>query len=160
MSFYRLSWRVGFLGFRGLLDVRDAVRYIDWWAALPPLTHGGRRLEFELKPLSKEALAKALDRAEHYRLLNEPEQAESVCRDILRIDPDNQQALTELLLSLTDQFGYGVGRLARAEEIIGKLQDEYKRSYYTGIICERQASLDFHGSTNDAFPLRAPRQNP
>ncbi len=123
----------------------------------PSLTHGGRRLEFELKQLSKEALSRALDRAEHYRLLNEPEQAESVCRDILRIDPGNQQALVELLLSLTDQFGHGVGRLARAEEIIGQLQDEYKRSYYTGIICERQARAKLTqsapGSQHNAYDL-------
>ena len=45
---------------------------------------------FELKPLSREAFPAALEKAERYRLLNEPLEAESICRDILAVDPDNQ----------------------------------------------------------------------
>jgi len=65
----------------------------------------------ELKPLSAEAIPSALEKAERYRLLNEPAEAESICLDVLAADPENQQALTTLLLALTDRFskGYGVG---------------------------------------------------
>jgi hypothetical protein len=51
-------------------------------------------------------------------LLNEPAEAESICHDVLRIDPENQQALIVLLLTLTDQFGkaYTVGTL-QVEEV-------------------------------------------
>ena len=67
---------------------------------------------FELKPLSREAIPAALEKATRYRLLNEPAEAESICLDVLRADPDNQQALVILLLALTDRFskGYGVDR--------------------------------------------------
>ena len=46
----------------------------------------------------------ALAKAERYRLLNEPGEAESICLDVLAVDPDNQEALVTLLLALTDQF--------------------------------------------------------
>ena len=42
---------------------------------------------FDLKPLSKDAIPAALAKAERYRLLNEPGEAESICLDVLRIDP-------------------------------------------------------------------------
>jgi hypothetical protein len=42
---------------------------------------------FELKELSKEAIPAALEKAMRYRLLNEPGEAESVCHDVLCIDP-------------------------------------------------------------------------
>lgn len=95
---------------------------------------------FELKRLSKDAIPAALDKALRYRLLNEPAEAESICRDVLSIDPDNQQALVTLLLALTDRFdeGYAVGAI-QAQEVLSRLRDEYERAYYAGIICERQA---------------------
>lgn len=93
---------------------------------------------FELKQLSKEAVPKALEKAERYRLLNEPAEAESICSDILRADPGNQQALVMLLLTLTDQFEEELGgTVARAKELLPRLADEYARTYYRGIICER-----------------------
>lgn len=95
---------------------------------------------FELKPLSREAIPGALAKAERYRLLNEPWQAESICLDVLRIDPDNQQALVMLLLALTDQFDEGLaGVVAQARELLPRLRGDYERAYYAGIICERQA---------------------
>ncbi len=95
---------------------------------------------FELKSLSKEAVPAALEKAERYRLLNEPGEAESICLDVLRIDPENQQALVALLLALTDQFEEGFAdRIARAREVLPRLRDEYARAYYAGIICERRA---------------------
>ena len=62
---------------------------------------------FELKLLSADAIPAALEKALRYRLLNDPAEAESICHDVLRIDPENQQALVNLLLALTDRFGKG-----------------------------------------------------
>jgi tetratricopeptide (TPR) repeat protein len=93
---------------------------------------------FELKPISAEAIPVALSKAERYRLLNEPRQAESICRDILRIEPENSTALIMLLLSLTDQFGKGV-TAAHAREALHRLAPGYEQAYYAGIICERWA---------------------
>ncbi len=96
---------------------------------------------FELKPLSKEALPAALEKAVRYRLLNEPMQAESICRDILRVDPDHQEALINLVLALTDQFNQRLAvNFAEAEKIVGRLGEEYARLYYRGIMCERRAN--------------------
>jgi hypothetical protein len=98
-------------------------------------------LRFELKPLSRNAIDEALKKAEHYRLLNEPEQAESICRDVLEASPDDQHAIVVLVLAMTDQF-QGAGQspgVKTAREFVEKLHDEYQRSYYHGIICERQA---------------------
>ena len=61
-------------------------------------------MTFELKTLSPEAVPRALAKAERYRLLNEPREAESICLDALEREPDNQVALKTLLLALTDQF--------------------------------------------------------
>ena len=41
---------------------------------------------FALKPISRDSLDGALAKAERYRLLNEPTEAESICRDILEVD--------------------------------------------------------------------------
>ena len=94
---------------------------------------------FELKPLSQEAIPTALEKAMRYRLLNEPGEAESISQDVLRADPDNQQALIILLLSLTDRFGknYAIS-ITQAQEILPRLRDKYERAYYAGIICERR----------------------
>jgi hypothetical protein len=96
---------------------------------------------FELKRLSGEGLERALDKVERYRLLNEPWEAESICRDVLAVEPDNQRALTALLLALTDQFRTeGAGRAAAANALLEQLSSEYARCYYAGIICERRAT--------------------
>ena len=95
---------------------------------------------FDLKPLHPEAIPAALERAVRYRLLNEPGAAESICLDVLLIDPDNQQALVTLFLAMTERFekGYAVG-VTRIEDLLAKLQDEYELTYYTGILWERRA---------------------
>lgn len=94
----------------------------------------------EPKPISKEAVSGALEKAERYRLLNEPWEAESICRDVLRADPDNQGAIITMLLALTDQFGRrpetGVNQ---ARELLPRLSREYDRAYYAGVIAERWA---------------------
>src|SRR5215472_6620185 len=97
---------------------------------------------FNLKPISKDAIPRALEKAERYRLLNEPKEAESICLDILAVDAENQQALITLLLALTDQFEASSpqsGLRARARGILPRLQGEYERTYYAGIIHERKA---------------------
>ena len=52
----------------------------------------------ELKPISTAAVPAALEKALRYRLLNEPAEAESICRDVLLADPGNQEALVTLVL--------------------------------------------------------------
>jgi hypothetical protein len=96
---------------------------------------------FELKPLSKDAVPAALARAERYRLLNEPGEAESICLDVLQVDPGNRNASVMLLLALTDQFMHdsSSGLVTRAGELAAGLPDEYERAYYMGIIRERLA---------------------
>jgi hypothetical protein len=94
---------------------------------------------FELKPLSRDAVGRALEKAERYRLLNEPGEAESICLDVLRVEPDNQQALVTLLLARTDEFEEMAGDVARAQEVVPQLKGEYERAYYAGIIHERKA---------------------
>ena len=95
---------------------------------------------FQLKQISKTALPGALAKAERYRLLNEPEEAESICRDVLAVEPNHQAALVTLLLALTDQFrAQGHDGIRDAEATLGQLTDEYQRAYYGGIIRERWA---------------------
>jgi len=94
---------------------------------------------FELKPISPQSIPEALAKVERYRLLNESWLAESICLDILRIEPDNQDALVALLLSRTDQFPQGVSP-GSAREIVRQLRDPYDRAYFSGLICEREAS--------------------
>ena len=94
--------------------------------------------KFELKPISRAAIPGALQKAERYRLLNEPWAAESICRDILAIEPDNQQVIVMLVLSLTDQLATGQGRVMHdVREALSRLTDPYQRAYYSGITSER-----------------------
>ena len=94
----------------------------------------------ELKLLSCEAIPAALEKAERYRLLNEPGEAESICLDVLQADPENQSALVTLLLALTDRFGKGYGVSdTQAKELLSRVKGEYERAYYTGILAERRA---------------------
>ena len=103
---------------------------------------------FELKPLSKEGIPGALEKAIRYRLLNEPGDAESICLDILRIDPDNQEALITLLLATTDgqTQPYLVGG-ADVKDLVARLDDEYSRAYYSGIVAERAAKAQLDTGT-------------
>jgi hypothetical protein len=93
-----------------------------------------------LKKISQAAVPGALAKAERYRLLNEPEQAESICRDILAVDETHAAALVTLLLSLTDQFRAASTSAVRgAEEVLERVREPYMRAYYAGIIHERWA---------------------
>jgi len=95
---------------------------------------------FELKLITKESIPHALEKAERYRLLNEPGQAESICHDILAVEPNNQSALVILILALTDRFskGFSIGDI-QPQDLITKLPQEYDRNYYGGLILERRA---------------------
>lgn len=95
-------------------------------------------MEFELKPISRDSIPQALAKAERYRLLNEPDMAESICLDILAAAPDHQPSLVVLLLARTDQFAAGTSP-ERAREVLQKMSSEYDRAYYAGIIWERAA---------------------
>ena len=94
----------------------------------------------ELKPLSRQAISRALEKAERYRLLNEPVEAESICLDVLAADPGNQSALVMMILALTEQFDEEeAGVTHRAHEALKDLRDEYERAYFSGIVAERRA---------------------
>jgi len=97
----------------------------------------------ELKPLQPEAISTALDKAKRYRLLNEPDDAESICLDVLATEPGNQQALITLLLTLTDKFGHSEISPAyeQAQELVPKLDSSFSKSYYRGVIFERRAKF-------------------
>jgi hypothetical protein len=109
---------------------------------------------FELKPISPDAIPVALEKAQRYRLLNESAQSESICHDILRIDPNNKQALITLILALTDQFETGLSP-RQAEPWLARLAEEYDRSYYSGIVAERAGRAHMkrqgHGFAFDAY---------
>ena len=108
-------------------------------------------MEFELKVLSKDAIPEALEKAHRYRLLDEPWQAESICLDVLHVEPANQAALITLLLAITDQFGREISA-SRAREVLRSIKGEYEEAYYAGIIFERSARARMkHGvpGTND-----------
>ncbi len=94
-----------------------------------------------LKLLSAEAVPDALEKAKRYRLLNEPDDAESICLDILAALPDHQEALITLLLALTDKFRHSglIPSFDQARDLIARLDDSYSKSYYVGIIFERRA---------------------
>ena len=97
-------------------------------------------MELKLKSISKSAVAAAISKAELYRYLNEPGEAESICRDILAVEPDHQAALRLLGLAITDQFtGDPQDRYAEAETVFQRLTDRYEQIYYTGLLHERRA---------------------
>jgi len=93
-------------------------------------------MQFDLKSISVQSIPEALRKVERYRLLNEPTLAESICLDILAIVPDHQQALIELLLARTDQFDFQLPAKS-AQEILARIEGDYERDYYAGIIWER-----------------------
>jgi hypothetical protein len=113
---------------------------------------------FELKRLSEDAVPAALEKARHYRLLNEPGAAESICLDILQVEPDNQEALVTLVLAMSDRFGkdYAIGD-TQIQDYLSRIQNDYERAYYTGIVYERRAKATrakgAPGSESSAYEL-------
>jgi hypothetical protein len=112
--------------------------------------------DFKLKPISKEAIPRAVQKAERYRLINQSWASESICRDILEIDPGNQQVVVMLVLALTDQLAEGHATVMKAvRETLPRISDPYQRAYYTGIASERSGQAHLHrggmGSGNMAY---------
>ena len=97
-------------------------------------------MELKLKPLSKAGIVEAIAKADVYRYLNEPGEAESICRDILAAEPGNQRATRLLGLAITDQFDGGMtDRYAEGEKVFNSLTNDYERIYHLGIVHERKA---------------------
>ena len=116
-------------------------------------------MNYQLKSISKAGIAEALAKAELYRYLNEPEESESICRDILAVDPENQMALRQLGLSLTDQFrGTFSDGFHEAQTCFEKLASPYERSYYLGILHERRAKAQVRAG-HTAHSLMASFEN-
>jgi hypothetical protein len=112
---------------------------------------------YQLKRLSPQSLPAALQKAERYRLLNQPWAAESICLDILEVEPANQSALVLLLLCISDQIGQGLAAgVTHAREVLPRLTSEYQRTYYAGIICERRGEAQLAqggvGSESAVYP--------
>jgi tetratricopeptide (TPR) repeat protein len=106
-------------------------------------------MDLKLKTISKDGIPEAVSKIELYRYLNEPEEAESICQDILAADPDNQLALRLWGLTLTDQFeGRHSDRFAEAEKIFRSLRDPYEVSYYTGLMLERRAKAQIRAGVS------------
>jgi len=94
----------------------------------------------ELKRLPASSLQAAVAKAAHYRDLNQPEEAESICHDVLSVDPAHPDALKILGLALTDRFATGhVGLLEEAVRVFEHLPDAYQRTYHLGVAWERAA---------------------
>ena len=102
-------------------------------------------MEYQLKNISPSGIVEAIAKAELYRSLNEPEEAESICRDILNIEPQHPLALRLLGLALTDQFTGGASdRYRETEQTFQQLNDPYERLYYAGILYERRAKAQLN----------------
>jgi hypothetical protein len=92
------------------------------------------------KKIPIETVDNAMKQAQHYRLLNEPALAESICRDIVAVDEKNGLAWITLLLSLTDQFDVKYTHAVdEAKDALAHLTDEFHKVYYEGILYERWA---------------------
>ena len=101
--------------------------------------------QFKLKPISRESIPRAIQKAERYRLINQSWAAESICRDVLEIDPSNQQVLVMFVLALTDQLADDHGHIMKTvHEALPRITDAYQRAYYTGIVSERCGQALLH----------------
>jgi tetratricopeptide (TPR) repeat protein len=113
-------------------------------------------MELQVKPISKGGIPAALSKVEVYRYLKEPGEAESICRDILAIEPDNQDGLRLLGLAITDQFtGQGSDRFVEAQDRFQSLSDAYQRVYHLGILDERKAKAQLKAGRppHTVFPI-------
>ncbi len=108
---------------------------------------------WELKQLRARNLTAAVALAKHYRDLNQPEDAESICRDILEVSPGSDDAWRTLGLALTDQFPASWMTLFDdACAAFAKLSSQYERMYYTGIAWERYGKAQLvAGRANNAI---------
>jgi hypothetical protein len=121
------------------------------------MTSKEHTMQFDLKPLPQGSVRAALDKAKHYRLLNEPWESESICLDVLRTEPNNQEALVTLVLSLTDQIARH-GLEGRARKIVKRLEAEYDRYYYGGIVWERKGKVQIGLGLRPSIPYDSLRR--
>ena len=113
-------------------------------------------MRYEVKRISTAGIAEAISKAELYRSLSEPEEAESICRDILAVEPQHQLALRLLGLALTDQFtGHGSDRYRETEEVFRHLEDPYERLYYAGITARATRESAAQSRAATAFTVGA-----
>jgi hypothetical protein len=114
----------------------------------------------ELKKLAAQSIGRALQKAERYRLLGEPWEAESISVDVLEVDPDNREALVMLILSLADQFWTDLSRVPEVKRLIAQLEEGYERFYYSGVVTERwgKAELVRGEPGSDSYAYRALRE--
>lgn len=98
-------------------------------------------MDLTLQDIHADSIDLALERARQYRSLLEPEIAESICLDILNIDPGNQAALVVYILALSDQISTSGSQspFQQIDNAIEQLSSDYKKMYYTGIVHERRA---------------------
>jgi hypothetical protein len=97
-------------------------------------------MEYALKRILPDGIDSALEKADKYRELNQPAEAESICRDVLAVDPEHQLALRILGLTFTDRFEPSSGaRFSEAQQTFARLRDPYERAFYGALACERQA---------------------
>ena len=102
-----------------------------------------------LKPLNATSIPTCLEKARHYRLLNDPENAESICLDIIELQPDHQEALKTLVLAISDQFDGGTRKMRQAKQFLDRLTSEYDQRYHTGLVLERAARAALNRKTPD-----------
>lgn len=109
-----------------------------------------------LKPIASSAIPNALKKVERYRLLNDAVAAESICLDVLEVDPDNQEALHALILSISDQLDTELtAGVTRARQLLPRVTDEYERAYLAGIVCERRGKAQLHRGSLGAAEVAA-----
>ena len=98
-------------------------------------------MELKLHDIRISAVESALNKAKQYRSLLEPEIAESICLDILNIDTNNQAVLVVYILALSDQISRTENQtqIKTIERTIEKLESQYQRFYYSGLLSERRA---------------------
>src|SRR3989442_6223241 len=97
-------------------------------------------MDFATKQSRPTGIPAALKKADKSPEMNQPSEAESICRDVLTIDPGNQLAHRILGLALTDQFEASTAvRFSEAQQVFARLGDPYERAFYGGLASERQA---------------------
>jgi hypothetical protein len=112
---------------------------------------------YELKQLSKAGIPRAIEKADRYRLLNEPADAASICMDVLAADPENQRALIILILAVSDQYGQEGFHVQQhdAHELLARVRDPYERAYYTGVVHERRAKSTRSRRVHDSLAVES-----
>ena len=94
-------------------------------------------MTYQHKKIARESIPTALEKAERYRLLNQPDQAESIALDILAVAPEHKGALRELGLALTDQFALHPERFGEVLRVFSRIDDPYETPYMLGLAHER-----------------------